>query len=151
MKCRSILPTAISLTVLLASASFAYDKSDECAADEYCKLFFVQNSTLVVVTTVVVRRQSSSLEQCESEELRFQRNLLTGEGFVVEADERCRYEIVYKTTNGCLGDKKAAMTPAKLEDGENKVVLTGAGCGTLKAKTRSKFKGAFGFLGSLTD
>ena len=127
----------------LIGPAIAAEKSAECLADENCKLFHVQNATAVVVEAVVVRRESSSEEVCEPMQLRYQANLVFSEGFTVEADDRCRYEVVFRTTSGCTGDKKANMTPTKLDEGENKVVLGGAGCGTLKAKTRKNFPSVF--------
>ena len=140
MHARSSLVSIASLTVFSTGQAFA-DLPNFCKDQDQCVEVYVQNKASATVTSVKIKQQSGP-NNCESgEEKTISGNLaggtpgFPGEGVWFQVDPLCKYKIVFKTTNGCTGDKTTHFYPEDLSQKSDwGAKLTGA-CGTLKTKT----------------
>lgn len=109
-----------------------------CESD--CTKLWVQNDADLTVKSVVVR-QSGDNEICVSSKRVHSQNLAgdsgngRGEWFTIKANKACDYNVTFKTSAGCTGDKIATMTSSKIKDGMRAAILKQR-CGGLKARVR---------------
>ncbi len=130
---------AVTFAVIGIGATTAFAKKPVVSfcsqSEKSCMNAYVANKSSATVTSVKITQKAK--HGCEKVEKRISRNRvgtvlpsLNSGKLAMLVDKNCRYEVSFKTTKGCVGNKNGQFSRKNLQKERDTMELRGA-CGTL--------------------